>query len=808
MMFFSKNMTAKEAFYFNPAFLSDDPAMIADLSRFEKGSEHLPGKYRVDVFVNENPAGTHEFDFRVDEKNGDLYPCLNRDMFSEFNVDPSVFKNIDVSQSCHKISDIVPDASSLPAFDKLRLDISIPQAWLRPEFRGYIPPERWDNGITAGFINYQYSGNHKLRGRAWSSQYLNLQGGLNIGPWRLRDYSTYSASGSRSEWQHVSTELQRTLSGINSVFTVGDTYSSGDIFNSVGLRGVTLETDESMMPENLQVYAPSVRGIARYAAKVKIKQNGYEIYQTNVQPGSFDIRDFYPSSSSGDLEVTVEEEGGRSETFIVPYSSVPSLLREGQKSYSLSLGRLYSYSSNDIAQAQLKWGMSAGLTLYGGLQAGNHYRAFALGGGKNLGTYGALSGDITHANTTLSDGSKHSGQSARFLYSKSLNNVGTTFQLVGYRYSSDGFFTLNESTWHVLSGAKRYAKKWQAQASISQTLGELGSLYLSLDRKNYWNTNEVDRSMQLGFNRYVGSVSYSVSFSELTNSSGPKDRALALNFSFPLGPADTYSNSSGFKPRAAVGSTFDFDGTSRHSLSVGGALLQGAKLTYDVNQIYDTYGNGTATNVSMGYRSKYGDVRTNYSHSRASQLLRTDFSGGLLLHSGGLTAGNLLGETNILVDTEGAEGVAIEGRTGSETNMFGYAIVGSASPYRENRISLDTKSFQDTLEAEDTVNIVVPGKGAIVKTTFATSQGRKALITLRRNGEPLPFGTLVSLRDGEVKKISSGIVGDDGQVFMSGLQDSGGLIARWGEGSGRACEANYTLLATSGEIPVIDADCR
>ena len=99
---------AKEGFYFNPAFLGDDPSLIADLSRFEKGAENLPGIYRVDVFVNKNPAGTRELEFRTATESGELYPCLTRDMLTEFNIDPNVLPEISASQECLNIAEIVP----------------------------------------------------------------------------------------------------------------------------------------------------------------------------------------------------------------------------------------------------------------------------------------------------------------------------------------------------------------------------------------------------------------------------------------------------------------------------------------------------------------------------------------------------------------------------------------------------------------------------------------------------------------------------------------------------------------------------
>ncbi len=70
----------------------------------------------------------------------------------------------------------------------------------------------------------------------------------------------------------------------------------------------------------------------------------------------------------------------------------------------------------------------------------DRYRAFNFGIGKNMGALGALSVDMTQANSTLPDDSQHDGQSVRFLYNKSLNESGTNIQLVGYRYSTSGYF--------------------------------------------------------------------------------------------------------------------------------------------------------------------------------------------------------------------------------------------------------------------------------------------------------------------------------------------------------------------------------
>lgn len=97
-------------------------------------------------------------------------------------------------------------------------------------------------------------------------------------------------------------------------------------------------------------------------------------------------------------------------------------------------------------------GLPAGLTAYGGTQLADRYRAVVVGAGRNLGDWGAVSVDVTHARSQLADDSTHQGQSLRFLYAKSLNNYGTNFQLLGYRYSTRGFYTLDDVAYRSMEG--------------------------------------------------------------------------------------------------------------------------------------------------------------------------------------------------------------------------------------------------------------------------------------------------------------------------------------------------------------------
>ncbi|SUB72754.1 Outer membrane usher protein fimD precursor [Pluralibacter gergoviae] len=257
--------------------------------------------------------------------------------------------------------------------------------------RGYIPPSQWDQGITAGLLNYNFSGGSMRSGGSSSSTaYLNVQSGFNAGAWRLRDNTTWrymraDGAASRSRWQHINSWLERDIAPLRSRLTVGDSYTSGDIFDGINFRGVQLATDDNMLPDSQKGFAPEVRGIARGTAQVTIKQNGYEIYQSTVPPGPFVINDLYAAGNGGDLQVAIKEADGTAQTFTVPWSSVPLLQREGHTRYALTAGEYRSGGGRQkqptLLQATFLHGLPSGWTLYGGSQFASRYRAFNLGGG-------------------------------------------------------------------------------------------------------------------------------------------------------------------------------------------------------------------------------------------------------------------------------------------------------------------------------------------------------------------------------------------------------------------------------------------
>lgn len=77
---------------------------------------------------------------------------------------------------------------------------------------------------------------------------------------------------------------ERDLTRWQSELTLGDTFTSGDVFDAVQFQGISLASSDAMLPDSQKGFAPTIRGIARTNARVTVRQNGYVLYQTYVTP--------------------------------------------------------------------------------------------------------------------------------------------------------------------------------------------------------------------------------------------------------------------------------------------------------------------------------------------------------------------------------------------------------------------------------------------------------------------------------------------------------------------------------------------
>lgn len=809
---------AQGKYNFNPMFLTGKNGKVADLSWLENGSELPPGKYNTTLFINDKYVANIEIKFITDELNGNilLLPCFSAVEIDSLGIDLTKALNVVPQDNCLILEKLYQHQGITRHFDggKLELRYTLPQALMLQRPRGHISPTRWESGINSAFLSYNMNGSQsEYRSEInlkRTNYFLGLNSGINLGVWRLRDNSTWSWTNNQGgQLAHVRTALQRDIVPLRAQLTLGETWSSSTIFDSVGVRGVQLASDENMLPNSQRGYAPEVRGIARSNATVRIRQNNNVIYQTSVPPGAFIINDLYPTSSGGDLQVSIEENDGQVTSYTVPFASVPNLVRPGQAKYSLSAGRYrsgYNQSSPFFLQGDFFYGWRYDLTFYGGAQYSDNYRAFAAGIGQNLGKLGAYSLDAIHADSTLANNKSYKGNSVRFRYAKALNTLGTTLNFYSWRYTTSGFYTLGDTAYRHMFGGEnnisndkngqlvidygnyynlRYARKLQNQILLSQRLNNYGSVAISYNQQRYWNTNKTNNSMQLSYNTSWKSISWNVGWQHNKNIwSDKNDNIFSLSLSMPL-------NSVLAGTQVRYGMTNSTETSTSHSMGISGYIPGHDNFNYNLNTRYSSRENNQGgADISLQYQGSKGIYNAGYSYNNNSRYYNAGANGGVVIHSDGITFSQPLGNTNILVKAPGAANVRINNQTGIYTDSRGYAVIPYASPYRENRIGLDVKTLDENIELPQSIVSNIPSEGALVRATLETKIGFRALFTLKHMGSALPFGTPVTLIG---DKTVSGIVGNNGITWISGLPQSGTLLAEWGAGSEQRCTAVFTL---------------
>lgn len=236
-------------------------------------------------------------------------------------------------------------------------------------------------------------------------------------------------------------------------------------------------------------------------------------------------------------------------------------------------------------------------------------------------------------------------------------------------------------------------------------------------------------------------------------------------------------------------------------------------LSYSAMQGRGNQGQGSNGTLSVSYQGSQGMANGGYSYGNHYRSVNMGVTGGVVLHPQGVTLGQTLGSAVAIVTTPGANGVAV-GNGSSRTNRWGQAVVPYLSNYQKNSISLDPSTLPDNVDITQSSLNTYPTKGAVVIANFDTRVGFQALVMLMQaNHSPVPFGAIASL-DGKLTSAepNTGIVGDGGQTYLSGLPESGSLTVKWGPANDQQCRARFNLAdSTSPEtnpLRQIHATCE
>lgn len=171
--------------------------------------------------------------------------------------------------------------------------------------------------------------------------------------------------------------------------------------------------------------------------------------------------------------------------------------------------------------------------------------------------------------------------------------------------------------------------------------------------------------------------------------------------------------------------------------------------------------------------------------------------GAVVVHEGGLTLGQSVGETFAIIEAPGAEGAAVKNNWGTYIDSNGYALMPSLMPYRSNDVSLDSANIDEDVELVDSRKTVTPYAGAAVKLKYETRKGKAALFIAKLDsGEVAPLGANILGSLGE----NIGTVGQAGLAYVRLAEPVGKLTLKWGERREDSCQIHYDLTEQPTDV--------
>ncbi|EBS0416320.1 fimbrial outer membrane usher protein StdB [Salmonella enterica subsp. enterica serovar Newport] len=785
-----------QATEFNAGLLNAADDNNIDLSAFSRDGYIAPGSYLLDIWLN-------------DQSVREQYPVsvvpVTGSKSSVICVTPGMVDLLGLKDDIIRSLKPVPGAEGGRCLDlhsadsrirysaaEQRLTFSLPQAWMQYQDLNWTPPSRWSNGVAGALLDYNLMANRYMPQQGESSTSYSLYGtaGLNLGAWRLRSdyqYSRYDSggNGSQSDFYLPQTYLFRPLPQIRSRLTLGQTYLSSAIFDSFRFAGLTLASDERMLPPSLQGYAPQISGIANSNAQVTVSQNGRILYQTRVSPGPFVLPDL-SQNISGNLDVSVRESDGTVRTWQVNTASVPFMARKGQLRYKVAGGRpLYGGPHNnravspDFLLGEATWGAFNNTSLYGGVIASaGDYQSVALGAGQNMGELGALSVDVTRAEAQIPHAERQTGYSYRINYAKTFDKTGSTLAFVGYRFSDRHYLSLPDYLQRV---ASEYGDVQREKQSYTITYnqyfsGPAMSAALSVSRLNYWNAApnnnymlSLNKSFSLGS---VQGITASLSLARNQYAGGGTQNQVYASVSVPWGNGRQVSYNVQRDNRGSMQQNLSY--SDFHSPDTSWNISAGTRRD-------DFSGSGSNFSGSVQSRLPWGQVAADATlqPGQYRSLGLSWYGSATATRHGAALSQSLSGnEPRMMIDADGVAGVPVAGGSGV-TNPFGIAVVSGGGSYQRSDIAVDVTALPDDVEVNNSVISQVLTEGAIGYRKINASQGEQVMGNLRlADGKAPPFGAqVVSSRSGR----TLGMVGDDGLAYLTGIssEDRQAIAVSW-----------------------------
>lgn len=417
--------------------------------------------------------------------------------------------------------------------------------------------------------------------------------------------------------------------------------------------------------------------------------------------------------------------------------------------------------------------------------------------GRDLLAFGALSFDATRARTSLQD-EDLSGASYRLSYSKNFEEYDSQVTFAGYRFSEKNFLSMSEYLDASRYGGPVGGSKALYTATFNKNFRDAGlSAYLNYSNQSYWDRPDSER--------------WNLSLARYFNAGAVKNMSLSLNV-YRNQERDLNSGTENISTGVYVSVSLPLGGSGTLTASANQTQGKNTLSTrfsdrLDARNSYQLSASDSSVGGYLNHIGEQADLDFSASmreNNHTSLSLSARGGGTLTAQGGALHRSGSMGGTRLMVDTAGVPDVPVRGYgIATSSNIFGKAVISDVSSYYRTAASVDLENLPANVEATQSVTQLTLTEGAIGYRSLDVISGQKAMAVLHLpDGSAPPFGATVK----NEKQQDTGIVNEDGSVYLSGIKPGEPMIVSWG-GNERCTLILPVVLPADGLTVALKLPC-
>jgi len=747
-----------------------------DAPRFHEGTRV------VSLRVNGNPLGLAEARF-----DGDGQLCFTLDFLEKAGLRvPAATLGQDDGDApvCHDFLAQYPNTVVSLRPNREEVALIVPSEALREQG---VAEGAFSRGGLAGLLNYDVLGLESQSRSGGANRYLSLatEAGVNLGDWIVRSRQLNTSINGVQRSEHLYAYAQRDVLPLHSTFQVGEVSSNSPVFGGVQFSGLQLFPDG--VKRGGGANGVVVEGLALSQSRVEVRQAGALIYTTLVPEGPFSLGNLPLLNGTSDLDVTVIEETGAEQRFIVPAASFLGAA-PAAPGYYVSVGQVRGSQHGEgeqplLAMGSASWGMGRNSAFSAGLLGTQDYQATGLGldtrplANLTVGARGNVSRDKvlgeTGVRSSLSLGTSLAGDLDL--------SLSATRQTLGYREVSEIRYRDRDTDRQDIF-ASRFKSQYTTGLSWFDT--RLGGFSVGYSKSSQFDEQAYAR-LYGSWNKSFKHASVSAYVDSAVGTSSDYDDGVSvrLQVSVPLG-----------KDRR-VRSSLRHQG-SRTTLGAAYSERVNEYVNYEVGAEQGLNHPQSLTRGSVNATPRFTQVGLTASQDRFSNNYSGYLKGGVVAHGQGVTFSPYrVQETFGVVSLEGVPGARISTPQGPVwTDSKGRAVIASLPAYGNSRLEVDTRSLPKRVDIHNGTKILSAGRGSFNAIDFSVVNVRRLLLHARdEGGQALPHGVSVLGDDDDFLTSVAG----DGMIFLGDIGTQQALkVALSGS---RTCQLQFELTEDNDE---------